>query len=130
MKRGLILIILILLLISSGCIENANKGIESDVGFTDWMTSLEYQKEFERQNSMKKFPEEVEGRNNNFMNEYRGKFVDYYDGEFSFWTHHGMSHSVYKLKNEQYTNDGFKLIHSQRFVGVLGNVRYQATWVK
>lgn len=104
--------------------------VDCPTGFTDWLTWSGYQAEFERQAANRRYPVVVEGRNNNGVSEYRGYFVDFPPGPFSFWSHHSWLTPAFEQRHAELVNAGYVRIHHQWFTDAQGNVRNQGTWVR
>jgi tetratricopeptide (TPR) repeat protein len=99
-------------------------------GFTPWMSGSDYQKEFEDQVQLNRYPSKVEGKNESGYNQFRALFVPFLPGSFYFYSYYGMNRSSYEERMEDLTSKGFRLESSQTFIDSIGTLRYQATWIK
>lgn len=97
---------------------------------TPWLPAAEFKYEFDRQFNLRRYPPNIEGRNNNGSSEFRAKFVPFPQGAFYFWSHHSMDKSFYDRKYSELYRQGFTLKSLQTFIDRTGIKRYQATWVK
>jgi hypothetical protein len=96
----------------------------------NWISSDEYQREFESKYKSRYYPIKAEGRFSDNKFQYRSTFVPFPDGMFYYWSHHGLSTSSYTAKHKKYTSDGFSQIWHQEFIGPNGEKYHQAIWTK
>jgi Polyglycine hydrolase-like, structural repeat len=99
--------------------------------FTDWLSSADYQNEFNRQVANGFYPVIVEGRNQAGQSQFRAVFVPFPTGVvFFFESRHGITREFYEQRNAELLQQGFTQIWVQSFPDAAGIDRYQATWVK
>jgi hypothetical protein len=98
--------------------------------FTDWLSSADYQNEFDRQVANGFYPVIVEGRNHAGQSQFRAAFVPFPAGVFFFESRHGITRELYEQRNAELLNQGYTQIWVQSFTDASGIDRYQATWVK
>jgi hypothetical protein len=110
----------------------SGKFSSSAVGcFTDWLSSADYQNEFNRQVANGFYPVIVEGRNQAAQSQFRAVFVPFPTGVvFFFESRHGITREFYEQRNAELLQQGFTQIWVQSFTDAAGIDRYQATWVK
>jgi tetratricopeptide (TPR) repeat protein len=112
---------------------NSMASQESVATFSPWMTLTQFQDHFDRQ--LKQgvygfYPKQLEGREQNGKNEYRGMFVKIPSSSFHFWSHIGLSESEYDRKNNEYKSKGFVSVWHQEFTTSSRQRLHQGTWVR
>jgi hypothetical protein len=95
-----------------------------------WMSSDEYQREFDSKSNSRYYPIKVEGRFYANKFQFRAIFAPFPGGSFYYWSHHGLPTSLYTEKHKKFTSDGFSQIWHQEFLGPNGEKYHQATWIK
>jgi hypothetical protein len=104
--------------------------LKGEQRFSKWMTSAEYQQEFDTRCQQKLYPVNVQGKNENGIAMYRAVFADYPRSRFSFQARHGLSKERYsQLRNELFAQ-GYHQLFVHTFVDSSGQLRYSATWTK
>jgi hypothetical protein len=98
-------------------------------GYSDWVTSDDYQKLFDAMVQQRRYPRVVEARAFNGILLYHAAFAPYPAAMFSFWSHHGLTPDDFAQKNRLHRRDGFRLAHKQS-VHLDGREFIQATWVR
>ncbi|GFO56302.1 hypothetical protein GMSM_33090 [Geomonas sp. Red276] len=119
--------------VTSRPIDNSRQSHQRDSGhsgFTQWLTSSEYQAKFNQLFKLKMYPAVVEGRSSAGVSMFRAVFKPFPNPEFAFWSHHGINREFFENKNGLLLGNGFTLKSLQTFVDKTGIERYQATWVK
>lgn len=104
--------------------------VPGENGYTPWMSHRDYQNEFNRQDSRRFYPKQVEGREFNGVNQYRALFVSVPNYQFGFYSHHGLTVDLYNKKHAEYSSRGFKQVWRQEFTSSSGQTFIQATWEK
>jgi hypothetical protein len=97
-------------------------------GYSDWVTSDDYQKLFEVMVKQRRYPRVVEARAFNGILLYHAAFAPYPAATFSFWSHHGLTPDGFAQKNRLHRRDGYRLTYKQS-VHLDGREFIQATWV-
>src|SRR5262249_22487242 len=98
-------------------------------GYSDWVTSDDYQKLFDVMVQQRRYPRVVEARAFNGMLLYHAAFAPYPAANFSFWSHHGLTPDGFAQKNLLHRRDGYRLLHKQS-LHLDGREFIQATWVR
>jgi len=101
-----------------------------DPNLTKWLTSEEYQQEFNSQMARRYYPPKVEGRLNGGQEQYRSEWEPFPPEPFEFASFIHMNAEDYEQKNQFYVANHFSLHSLTKFVDASGITRYQATWVK
>ncbi len=97
---------------------------------TKWLSSDDYEGEFERQVENQFYPKKVEGRNRNGKTQFRAVFATYPNSAFQFFSHHGLSSEEFKQREGELKSQGFERITKQTFNDATGTKRVQASWVR
>src|SRR5215470_12393382 len=82
-------------------------------GYSDWVTSDDYQKLFNAMVQQRRYPRVVEARAFNGILLYHAAFAPYPAAIFNFWSHHGLTPDDFSQKNSLHRRDGFRLAHKQ-----------------
>ena len=106
-------------------LETALTGSESD-----WMSSDEFQAEFDRMKAQGLFAAHIEGRNNAGQSQYRAIFRARPTGLAGWECRHGMTQDSYEQREALLVEKGFRRVSLQSFSDATGSVRYQATWLR
>ncbi|HYQ04096.1 MAG TPA: Ig-like domain-containing protein [Polyangiaceae bacterium] len=101
-----------------------------DAAFSAWLSATEYQATFDAAVQSQRYPAVVEGRNNAGVSEFRGRFIPYPPGAFSFASSHGLTQAEYTAKSTLNASSGMLVLSVQTFVDAAGITRYSATWTK
>ncbi|CAB1081825.1 hypothetical protein D1AOALGA4SA_9468 [Olavius algarvensis Delta 1 endosymbiont] len=96
---------------------------------TEWLTSAQYQRAFDKQVQDGFYPDIVNGRCENNSDQFHAKWKSIPLGA-RFISHHAMTKKSYERKASQYVSKGFTLEYLTKFKDCSGRVRYQATWLK
>ena len=94
-----------------------------------WMTSAQYQREFDTRAQKGFYPHEVEGECQSDGEKFRADWRAIPSGA-SFLAHHGMTRQDYDRRNHEYPTKGYALGSVNQFKDCSGIDRYQATWLK
>ncbi|MBI2317731.1 MAG: hypothetical protein HYU75_12225 [Betaproteobacteria bacterium] len=97
--------------------------------FPQWMTSAQYQHEFDTQARKGFYPHEVQGECQSGGEKFRADWKATPSGA-GFYAHHGMSRENYDRKNQEYRAKGYSLESLKQFKDCSDVERYQATWLK
>ncbi len=97
--------------------------------WSEWMTSAQYQQEFNTRANEGFYPHTVDGKCQSGIEEFRAEWWKIPSGD-SFWSHHGIDRGTYDSKNQEYTSKGYSLVFVTTFKDCSGVDRYQATWLK
>ena len=94
-----------------------------------WLTALEFQSLFDRMVAQRHYPRVLEARvvGNTLL--FKGEFVPYPEGDFSFYSHHGIGPDLFALRDQAYRAQNYRLVHRQS-VKVGGTEFIQATWIR
>lgn len=98
--------------------------------FTSWLDPDQYQREFDSSARRMLYTARVEGSLVNGEPRFRAAFEPIPNPNFAFYSHHGLSRSMFEERHSQLTQAGFSLIWTQSFKDRDGIERYQATWAK
>lgn len=96
---------------------------------SQWMTSAQYQRDFDTRAPKGFFPQEVEGRCEAGSEVYLPDWKPQPPGA-AFLSYFGMSREGYDNKNREYLAQGFSLVSVKHFRDCSGVERYQATWLR
>jgi Ni/Co efflux regulator RcnB len=96
---------------------------------SQWMTSAQYQREFDTRAQKRFYPHEVEGECQSDGEKFRADWKAIPSGA-SFFAHHGMTREDYDRRNQEYPSKGYSLGSVKHFKDCSGIDRYQATWLK
>lgn len=94
-----------------------------------WMTSAQYQREFDTRARKGFYPHEVEGECQRDGEKFRADWKATPSGA-TFYAHHGMTRQDYDRSNQEYGSKGYSLGSVKQFRDCSGIDRYQATWIK
>jgi len=95
----------------------------------DWLTSAEYQQEFDARLKKGFYPHELLGECRSGGEKFRADWRAIPSGA-SFLAHHGMTRQDYDRRNGDYLAKGYSLGSLKHFRDCSGMERYQATWLK
>src|SRR5262249_32229890 len=95
---------------------------------TPWLTSAEYQREFDS-NQSQFYPAKIEGRCNNGREEFRAVWK-VRPAESAFESHTGMTKQQFEDKQNALREQGYSLESSGVFQDCNNVTKYQATWLK
>jgi len=96
---------------------------------SQWMTSAQFQREFDARAQKGFYPHEVEGECQSDGEKFRAEWKAIPSGA-SFFAHHGMTRQDYERRNQEYPSKGYSLVSVKHFKDCAGIDRYQATWLK
>jgi hypothetical protein len=96
---------------------------------SEWMTSAQYQRDFDTRAPKGFYPQEVEGRCEAGSETYLPDWKPQPPGA-AFFSYFGMTREGYDNKNREYAAQGFSLVSVKHFSDCSGVERYQATWLK
>jgi polyglycine hydrolase-like protein len=96
---------------------------------SQWMTSAQYQREFDTRAQKGFYPHEVEGECQSDGDKFRADWKPIPSGA-SFFAHHGMTRQDYDRRNQEYPSKGYALGSVRHFKDCSGLDRYQATWLR
>jgi len=96
---------------------------------SEWMTSAQYQRDFDTRAPKGFYPHEVEGRCEGGSEKYLPAWKPQPPGA-AFFSYFGMPREGYDNKNREYVAQGFSLVSVKHFTDCSGVERYQATWLK
>ncbi len=99
-------------------------------GTSNWMSSNDYQREFERQKALGNFAPVAEGRNYYGESQYRATFRLPPQGTTAWYCHHSLTKEDYDKRNQILLSQGYKQTWLQTFTDQSGVTRYQLTWIK
>jgi len=94
-----------------------------------WMTSAQYQREFEARGPQGFYPHEVDGECQSGVEKFRPDWKAIPAGA-AFFAHHGMTRQDYERRDQEYRSKGYVLQSAKHFKDCSGTDRYQATWLK
>lgn len=97
---------------------------------TGYISSSEFQNEFDEFVRLGYFPSVVIGKVTNEGKKFRGIFEPIPNTNFSFATRHGALSTSFSERNTSLISLGFQLMWVHTFLDNIGRIRYQATWVK
>ncbi|TSA44525.1 MAG: hypothetical protein D4R56_07040, partial [Deltaproteobacteria bacterium] len=96
---------------------------------SQWMTSAQFQREFDTRAQKGFYPHEVDGECQSDGEKFRADWKAIPSGA-SFFAHHGMTKQDYDRRNQEYPSKGYSLGSVKHFKDCSGIDRYQATWLK
>lgn len=96
---------------------------------SEWMSSYQYQQEFNAKSQNGFYPSLVEGKCTSAGERFRVEWKTIPPGAF-FASHHGLSKETYESTNAYYSSQGYSLEFMNTFKDCVGVDRYQATWLK
>lgn len=96
---------------------------------TQWMTSAQYQREFDAWGPKGFYPHEVEGECQSGGEKFRADWRAIPAGA-AFFAHHGMTERDYERREQEYRSRGYALETVKHFKDCSGADRFQATWLK
>ena len=96
---------------------------------SQWMTSAQYQREFDTRARKGFYPHEVEGECQSDGEKFRADWKATPSGA-TFFAHHGMTRQDYDRRNQEYGSKGYSLGSVKHFKDCSGIDRYQATCLK
>ena len=94
-----------------------------------WLTSAQFQREFDTVAPRGFYPGEVEGQCQADGEKYRADWKVQPEGA-PFFAYFGMTLQNYELKDKEYRSQGYTLESVKHFKDCSGIERYQATWLK
>jgi hypothetical protein len=94
-----------------------------------WLTSAQFQREFDTLAPQGFYPGEVEGQCQTDGEKYRADWKAIPSGAY-FFAYYGMTLPSYELKDQEYRSQGYSLESAKHFKDCSGIERYQATWLK
>ena len=116
--------LLVLVILFNGCTFKNN-----DLGYTAWLSGINYQKEFERIIKKNVYSDKAEGRCHESKPQFRAYFMPYFTRKFNFIARHGISKYSFTKENIEYNSKGFRLHFINDFT--CNNITYyQAVWIK
>ena len=89
----------------------------------------EYQRYFDGQVRIRRYPYRVEASLRDGLLMFRGQFADYPPGPFTFESRGALTDEQFSAKDRELTTKGFALLSRQR-IEANGRVYIQATWTK
>ncbi len=98
--------------------------------FSPWLSENSYQRQFERMAEKKRYPIQIEGRENNDILEFRARFATYPPGEFYFYSWVGDSSWRYEAKGKKLSAQKFRRVWHHEFTTSRGTILHQTTWIK
>ncbi len=96
---------------------------------SQWLTSGQFQQEFNAVTRSGWYPHQVEGRCEAGSEKYRAQWKAIPVGA-SFFSHFGMTREGYDGRTQDYGGQGYSLVSLKQFRDCSGIDRYQATWLK
>ena len=96
---------------------------------SQWMTSAQFQREFDARAQKGFYPPEVDGECQSGGENFRADWKGIPPGAF-FYAHYGMTKQDYDRSNQEYPSKGHSLESVKQFKDCSGTDRYQATWLK
>lgn len=96
---------------------------------SEWMTSAQYQRDFDTRAPKGYYPQEVEGRCEAGSEKYLPDWRPQPPGA-GFFSYFGLTREGYDNKNREYVAQGFSLVSVKHFRDCSGVERYQATWLR
>ncbi len=96
---------------------------------SQWMTSAQYQREFDARAREGFYPHEVEGKCQSGAEKFRADWKATPPGA-AFFAHHGMTRQDYERRDQEYRSKDFAPGPLRQFKDCSGVDRYQATWLK
>ncbi len=96
---------------------------------SQWLTSAQYQREFDTRGPEGFYPREVEGKCQSGGEKFRADWKAIPAGA-SFYAHHGLTRQDYARRDQEYRTKGYTLESVKQFKDCSGIDRYQATWLK
>jgi hypothetical protein len=106
---------------------NATSPEESGKG--EWMSSAQYQQEFNTKSQNGFYPILVEGKCQNDGEKFHAEWKTIPPGT-SFASRHGINKETYESANSDYVSQSYFLEFMNTFKDCTGGDRYQATWIK
>lgn len=103
--------------------------IPAKAEWTDWLTSQQYQSEFNWRAGNGWYPRKVNAQVIDGEVLYRAEFIETPPGRFRFAAHHGISNRHFEAYKAEYGNRGYRLIWHAR-VGYDGRWYNQGVWVQ
>lgn len=97
---------------------------------SEWMSSTDFQAEFDRMKAQGMFAAHIEGRNNAGRSQYRAIFRALPAGLAGWECRHGMTKDSYDQRDALLVEKGFRRVSLQEFTDATGSIRYQATWLR
>jgi hypothetical protein len=97
---------------------------------SEWLSSAEFQAEFDRRKAQGLFSAYTEGRNNAGESQFRALFRALPAGVAGWECRSGMTKAGYEQRHTLLVGQGFRRVSLQMFTDATGSVRYQATWLK
>ena len=95
----------------------------------EWLTSEQYQHEFNKHVRDGFYPDKVEAKCENGYEQFHVVWKGL-PLSVDFVSHHAVTKELYESKNQEYVSNGFALVSLNIFKDCSGNDRYQATWFK
>ena len=96
---------------------------------SQWMTSAQYQREFDTWVREGFYPNELDGQCQSDGEKFRADWKVIPSGA-TFFAHHGMTRQDYERRSQEYHSNGYALESLKHFKDCSGNDMYQATWLK
>jgi len=96
---------------------------------SQWMTSAQYQREFDTWGQKGFYPHQVEGECQSGGEKFRADWRAIPPGA-AFFAHHGMTGRDYERREQEYRSRGYALETVKHFKDCSGADRYQATWLR
>jgi len=96
---------------------------------SQWMSSAQYQREFDTWAPKRYYPHEVDGECQSDGEKFRADWKTIPAGA-AFFAHHGMTRQDYERRDREYRSRGYALESLKYFRDCSGIDRYQATWLK
>ena len=96
---------------------------------SQWITSAQYQREFDTRGPEGFYPHAVEGECQGGGVKFRPDWETIPSGA-SFFAHHDMTRQDYERRDQEYRSKGYALESVKHFKDCSGIDRYQATWLK
>jgi len=94
----------------------------------EWLTSAEYQRQFDRMVSQQHYPRVVEARLFGEELRFKAEFSPFPKGDFSFYSSHAMTPDEFARQDRINRARGYRLLHRQS-VKTKDTEFIQATWV-
>jgi len=95
----------------------------------EWLTSAQYQRDFDTRAPKGFYPQDVEGRCEAGGEMYLPDWKPQPAGA-AFYSYFDLTREGYDNKNREYTAQGYSLVSMKHFKDCSGVERYQATWLK
>ncbi len=96
---------------------------------SQWMTSAQFQREFDARAQKGFYPHQLEGECQSDGEKFRADWKANPSGAF-FYAYYGMTRQDYDRRNQEYSSKGYSLESVNHFKDCSGIDRYQATWLK